>query len=66
MSAVEHHDCQPPTEDRPIDAAKQWTCPECGDVWEVESLGSTHPARTYDFAKDQYTTPATWKRIGQP
>src|SRR5262245_25320121 len=47
------HDCQPPTERRPVDDPMTWTCPDCGDVWAVEPLGSVNPAPSYDFGTDE-------------
>ena len=64
---MEHHDCQPPMEERPIEA-ETWECPECRDVWEVHALEPTNPARSYTFLPDGggYPGPtrAEWVRIG--
>lgn len=45
---VGRHDCRPPLKERPIDDTT-WTCPDCGDVWEVEALEPIDPAPRYRF-----------------
>jgi len=62
------HDCEPPLDERPIDDT-EWTCPVCGDVWDVVPTEPTDPAPRYTFYTDRpggYAGPthARWVRRG--
>lgn len=65
---MEHHDCKPPMEERPTDDT-WWTCPDCGDRWEVEPLEPIDPAPRYTFHPEGggYAGPthARWVRRGE-
>jgi len=62
------HNCEPPTEERPVEAPRTWVCPECHDLWEVRPLASVEPVRSYTFRPEGGAypgpTPAQWVRIG--
>jgi hypothetical protein len=30
------HDCEPPTERRPLSEPREWKCPECGAWWDID------------------------------
>jgi hypothetical protein len=67
---MEHHDCEPPTEERLVQAPRTWECPECHDLWEVRPLASVEPARSYTFLPEGGVgypgpTPAEWVRVGR-
>jgi hypothetical protein len=66
---MEHHDCEPPTEERSVEAPRTWRCPECHDLWDVRPLASVEPARSYTFLPEvgggyPGPTPAEWVRVG--
>jgi hypothetical protein len=65
---MEHHDCQPPMEKRPIENA-WWTAPDCDDRWEVEPLEPIDPSPRYTFLPEgggyHGPTPARWVRRGR-
>jgi len=60
---MERHACQLPLQRRSVDAPRTWTCPDCGDVWEVRPLEPMNLARHYDFATAEHLTNAEWARV---
>jgi hypothetical protein len=66
IAGMNHHDCEPPTEARWIDAPMTWTCSECGDVWRVSPFLPPDPPQESDLAEGEFISPAEWVRIGKP
>jgi hypothetical protein len=55
------HACRWPEGQQPI-RLREWTCPDCGEVWVAELLGTRDPAATFNFEAGEGATPARWVR----
>lgn len=39
----EHIDCDAPVDPDPYGSPQQWTCPVCGEVWELKVVAHYEP-----------------------
>jgi hypothetical protein len=60
MTTTEH-DCATPGGRQPA-AMVEWTCPECGQVWDRHLTAPTDPAPMFNFETNDHITHAVWVR----
>ena len=60
MTTTEH-DCETPSGRQPSEFV-EWTCPECGQVWDRHLTTPTDAEPIFYFETNDHVTPAIWVR----